>query len=267
MPDTRHGSAGSSLQIYAAYREDDASGAALGLQQELGASSQPIALILAGARPGVRMPTVPSGAVVFLLIGPRWLRRPENAVPNMTSREDPLLNLIGHSLNNGLPIVPVLCGPQLSAWNGICDELPANIGEPLKGLNAVELRLTSFAADLHDLVRNLDDGSDGSGHWTDGAPQTFISVQAERGGALKWYSNRDKVMQVFVDDIEVGVLTGWSGRLTRAVDPGSHTVQVRQGRLNPSSSPLTVHVEEGTCTALKCGRNIFTGGLTLELAG
>ena len=212
------------------------------------------------------MPTVPSGAVVFLLIGCRWLRRSENAVPNMTSREDPLLHLIGRCLNEGVLIVPVLCGAQLSAWDDICDELPANIGEPLKGLNAVELRLSSFAADLHDLVRKLDDGSDRPGHWTDGAPQTFISVQAERGGPLKWYSNRDKDMQVFVDDVEVGVLTGWSGRLTRAVDPGSHTVQIRQGRLNPSSSPFSVHVEEGTSLVLNISRNIFTSGLTLGLA-
>jgi hypothetical protein len=254
------------LQIYAAYREDDASGAARSLQRALGKSSRPIALILAGARPGVRMPTVPSGAVVFLLIGRRWLRRSENAVPNMTSREDPLLNLIGRCLNDGAPIVPVLCGEQLSSWDAICDELPENIGDPLKGHNAVELRLSSFAADVRDLVRKLDDGSDGRGHWTDGAPQTFISVQAERGGPLKWYSHRDKVMQVFVDDIEVGVLTGWSGRLTRAVDPGSHTVQIRQGRLNPSSSPLTVHVQEGTSLVLNISRNIFTGGLTLGLA-
>jgi hypothetical protein len=251
---------GEPLRLYVAYREADTAGAAISLRRELGKFAPDVSLVMAVMDPGDHLPEVPVGATVLLLAGRRWVRADVDTPPYMAEPGDPVAELI--RATDGVRIVPVLCGVPLAGWSATCRELPPDVGRRLAALNAVELRLQSFAADLRQLLEDLGRDRNGAGPWMDGGPRTVIQVTAGRGGLLKWYSNRNTALRVFVDDAEVGALGGWAGSLMWSVEPGDHTVQIRAGRLNPSSAALCVRVEVGATVALICRRNILTGGLT-----
>src|SRR5438046_4211188 len=100
-----------------------------------------------------------------------------------------------------------------------------------------------------------------SAAWTEAETSTPILVEAESGGLLKWWSNRDTVLRVLIDETDVGALSGWKGRLETPVEPGQHSVRIRQGPFMPSSHVM-VEVKRGGITTIMCGRNIFTGGVS-----
>lgn len=72
-------------------------------------------------------------------------------------------------------------------------------------------------------------------------------------------------MRVLVDDAEVGALNGWDGQFDAVVEPGTHTVQIREGVCK--SGAVIVDAARGATATLVCGRNIFTGGVSLEQKG
>lgn len=246
--------------IYLAYRDGDSSGLAATLREELGRTAR---LVSADADAGGPMPPLPPDGTVLVLVGTRWLRPAPGGRDQIS---DALAGVLRSALAAGTPVVPVLFGVPLRDWGSLCDELPPGIGGPLRELTATELRLQTFDADLGDLAATvLADRADGP--WTDIPSRAVIEVRAARGGALKWYSNRDKAIRVFVDGTEIGVLTAWAGRLSRTVEPGEHTVQVREGSRFGRRSGITLHVGTDAPATLVCERNILTGALQLEQAG
>jgi hypothetical protein len=136
--------------------------------------------------------------------------------------------------------------------------------QALAALNAVELRSTSFSQDLQRLIDWLRSPDRG---WTEAESRSVIRVEVGGGGALKWWSGRDKALSVVVDGSEVGSLNAWNGWLEWPVAPGWHKVQIGSGRLSPKSGVVPVEVAKGETVAFVCDRNIFTGGASLERQG
>jgi hypothetical protein len=95
-----------------------------------------------------------------------------------------------------------------------------------------------------------------------GAARTLIRVETAGSGAFDWWTGRDKTLRVLIDGSEAGALTAWNGRFEADVEPGRHTVQIREGALFKSGM-VEATVGRGSAATLVCHRNGFTGGIPL----
>jgi hypothetical protein len=252
------------VRIHLSYRDDDAAGFALSLRRELAQLAPDVMLTLGALHAGERPRAVPDRATMLILVCRRWVRPAADAPPYFVDPNDPLRRLLEVAIREGVKIVPTLFQVPLATWGAICGDLPASLRQ-LASFNAFEIRSQSFSPDLHRLLTSLRT-LDRPVPWTEAVTPTLIRFEAEGGGALKWYSNRKIALRVFVDGAEVGALTGWAGHFHAAVEPGRHTVQIRQGLITKSNTVM-VEVARGTMVTLICGRNIFTGMVSLEHKG
>ena len=251
------------MQLYLSYRSDDASGFALHLTRELGRLAPDVGVVSGEVGTSAGAPAVPPAATVLLLVGKRWLRSAAGSAPHLANAGDPLRRFLESHVKKGTPIVPVLFQLPASQWAQMCAELPKSLGS-LAQHNAIELRPASFAGDLTQLLASLRTPAR-TVPWTEAGARTLIRVESEGGGPLKWWTAHDKVIRVVVDGTEVGALTGFSSAFEAPVEPGRHTVDVRQG-LFFKSAPVTVDVSRGATVSLVCGRNGFTGTVSLRKA-
>jgi hypothetical protein len=252
------------VHIHLSYRDGDATGFALSLRRELARLAPDVKVTWGAIDASGRQPTLSPGATLLILVGTRWMRPELNAALYFADASDPMRRLLEAVIENSLKIVPVLFQVPLASWGTICGALPASIS-PLANLNAFEIRSQSFASDLDRLLTWLRSPDQGV-VWTEAGMRTLIRVEAEGGGALKWWSNRNTALHLLVDDAEVGALTGWDGQFDATVKPGRHSVQVREGLLS-KSKVVVVEVALGATVTLVCGRNIFTGAVSLNNKG
>jgi len=252
------------VHVHLSYRDDDESGFALRLRRELKRVAADVTVtgepILPGKRPGA----VPRGAIMLMLVGTRWLRPASSQPLYFDDARDPLRWQLETAIADGVRIIPVTSQVPLATWPSICAHLPKSLG-PLAHVNAVEIRAQSFSSDLQSLLTSLR-GPDRSVPWTEAGQRTLIRLEAEPGGALKWWSSRNIALRVFVDDAEVGGLVAWAGRCETEVEPGRHAVQIREGPMF-KSGVVTVEVARGATVTLVCRRNILTGTVSLSRGG
>ncbi|MDQ3980637.1 MAG: hypothetical protein M3314_13960 [Actinomycetota bacterium] len=240
------------MQLYLTYC-DDQSTLADRLRREFLRLDPNVEVIDGTIRSGATPAKVPARATVLMLVGPTWA-----GVVNRGS--DPQRRFLEASFRGGRRIVPVLFQVPLQAWGPICEGLPETLAG-LAVLNAFELRDHNFSADAQVLLDKLRASTDSP--WTENEGRTVIRIDGERGGPFKFYANRQPLL-VFVDGNEVGAVMAWNGHFECTVEPGRHTVQVRQpGHWAPKSEPLAVDVKRGATASLVCERRI-TGGLSLN---
>ena len=252
------------MHVHFNYRDDDASGLALSLRRELARLAPDITLTSGPVRAGERPRAVPRDANMLMLIGTRWMRSAANATSYFDDANDPMRRVIEMAIKNGIKIVPVLFQVPLASWSALCHELPVSLSS-LAHVNAFEIRSQSFAHDLQGLLNWLR-LPDRIVPWTEAGVRGMIRIEAEGGGALKWWTNRNIALRVLVDDAEVGGLVGWDGRFDATVEPGRHTVQIREGSIFKCKAVI-VDVALGGTVSLVCGRNIFTGKVSLKHKG
>ena len=168
--------------------------------------------------------------------------------------------MLEDAIHRRLRIVPVLFQITLKDWQSMCGDLPSTL-RSMSRFNGVEIRQDPFEADIGRLLGKLRE-PDRDVPWTEAPARTLIQVESESGGLVKWWTGRDKTLRVVVDGSEVGALTGSSGRIDAAVEPGRHTVQVREGRFF-KGDPVVVDVARGGTVSLVCGRNSFTGTVSI----
>ncbi len=252
------------VHVHFSYRDDDASGLALSLRRELAQLAPDITLTSGPVRAGERPQAVPRDANMLMLIGTRWMRPASNEAPYFDDANDPMRLVIEAAIKDSIKIVPVLFQVPLTSWGTLCRELPASLGS-LAQVNAFEIRSQSFANDLRGLLNWLR-LPDRIVPWTETGARALIRIEAEGGGALKWWSNRNIALRVLVDNAEVGGLAGWDGRFDTTVEPGRHTVQIREGPIFKCKAVI-VDVALGATISLVCGRNIFTGRVSLKHKG
>ena len=248
--------------IYMTFRTGDAAAFALSLRRGWSRLAPDIELVTAPISLDAPAPTIPAGATVFVLVGPRWLRSEPGDPSFLGKASDPMRRLLEASLRDGHRIVPVLFEVSVSDWGAMCREFPSTL-QSLAPRNAVALRSQSFSQDLQLLIVRLRAPA-ADVPWTEAGSRSVIRVEAAGGGALKWWSNRGVAARVFVDGSEVGSLGAWNGQMDWPVAPGPHTVQVRPGPGSSKSSVLALELAKGETVAFVCDRNIFTGGLSLR---
>jgi hypothetical protein len=251
------------VHIHFTYRDDDVSGA-LSIRRELAQLAPDVRQTSEAIHAGERPQAIPRGATVLMLVGTRWMRPVRDAVPYFADASDPLRRVLEAAIEDGIRIVPVLFQVPSTSWGPMCSELPASLS-PLARFNVFEIRPHSFSPDLQRLLSSLR-SPDRNVPWTEAGTRTLIRIEGAGGGALKWWSNRQAVLFVLVDDAEVGALDAWDGRLEAAVEPGRHAVQIRGGPLFKSEAVM-VDVARGATVTLVCGRNVFTGMVSLERKG
>ena len=210
--------------------------------------------------PGARAAALPNGAIVLLIAGTRWFRAGPGAPVLLSQAGDPLRTMLEDAIHRRLRIVPVLFQITLKDWQSMCGDLPSTL-RSMSRFNGVEIRQDPFEADIGRLLGKLRE-PDRDVPWTEVPARTLIQVESESGGLVKWWTGRDTTLRVVVDGSEVGALTGSSGRIAAAVEPGRHTVQVREGRFF-KSDPVVVDVARGGTVSLVCGRNSFTGTVSI----
>jgi hypothetical protein len=253
------------VDLYLSYRAtDDTTGFAFSISRELKRVAAGIALTDGRMPPGGRPPDAPRGAVILALIGSRWSKPAPDRPSFFTDRADAIRRLLESALEEGQTIAPVLCGMRLVDWPDLCASLPPTL-RPLEHRNALELRHEHFNQDLQALIAGLQ-APRTSSTWAENEGRTLIRVETETGGPFKWWSNRTVSLRVLVDGNEVGGMAAWNGRLDAVVAPGRHTVQLRQGPL-AKTAPVTIDVPNGAIVSLVCGRNSFTGGISLARKG
>ena len=247
------------VNLYLSYRDDDALGFAFSLARTIGRQAPEAAIVSGPVKPGARAQAVPNGAIVLLIAGTRWLRASPDAPAPISQAGDPVRTMLEDAIRRRLRIVPVLFQITLKEWQSICDELPSTL-QPMSRFHGVEIRQEPFEPEIERLLTQL--RTDREVPWTEAPARTVIHVEAEGGGLVKWWTGRDKTLRVVVDGSEVGALTGFNGRIDAAVEAGRHTVQVREGRFFKSEA-LVVDVARGSTVSLVCGRNSFTGTVSL----
>lgn len=247
-------------KLYLCHRVDDDPGFVLHMASRLEALVPHVAVVRGPVPVRGIAPAPPPDATVLLLVGQRWLAPTTDGLPYLAEPHDPLRAVLRAAESADAVVVPVVF--RARPWSAICAALPGDVGPGLARLNAATIRHESFDADLILLLTDLQAPHDGP--WTETAVRTVVEVRAERGGALKWYANSDKAIRVYIDGTEVGALGAWGKRTRQGVEPGPHTVQVRHGTRAKDGPSLGVDVEHGETVNLLCGRNIFTGRLSLE---
>jgi len=256
----RPGMTEGNVHIYLSSREADDTGFALSLRREV-TRLKPDATVLSGIIGSTQKPAdAPIEAAILLLVGVRWFRLEPEAKPYFADPSEPLRQLLERWLSQGRKIVPLLFQVAPKEWAAICRQLPSSLAE-LANLNAVEIRLQKFSADVQGLLDSLFSGKP-STPWTETEQQTIIQIVTERTGPLKWYSSRNIILRVRVDGDELGSLLGWGSHFDAPVTPGHHKVQVCEG-LFMKTQTLDVDVKPGSTVRLYCERNIFTGGVSL----
>jgi hypothetical protein len=248
------------VNLYLSYRADDASGFALSLSREIRRQAPEATVVPGRVEPGARAAAIPDGAIVLLIAGTRWLRAAPDAPAPITQAGDPLRTMLEDAMRRRLRIVPVVFQIPLERWQSMCGELPSTL-QPMSRFHGFEIRQESFQADIERLLGWLR-APDREVPWTEAPARTLIQVESEGGGLVKWWTGRDKTLRVVVDGSEVGALTGFNGRIDAAVEPGRHTVQVREGSVFKSEA-VVVEVARGGTVSLVCGRNSFTGAVSL----
>jgi hypothetical protein len=248
------------VDLYLSYRTGDASGFAFSLEREIRRQAPDAGIVAGPVKPGARAAAIPNGAIVLLIAGTRWLRAsPDEAAP-ISQAGDPLRTTLEDAIRRRLRIVPVLFQITLKEWQSMCGELPSTL-QSMSRFHGVEIHQEPFRPDIERLLGELR-APDSDGPWTEAPARTLIQVESEGGGLVKWWTGRDKTLRVVVDGSEVGALTGFNGRIDAAVEPGRHTVQVREGRFF-KSDPVVVDVSRGGTVSLVCGRNSFTGTVSI----
>jgi hypothetical protein len=250
------------VQLYMSYREGDATGLALNITRELRGSRE--FELVRGLVGTAAPPPVPRGALILLLIGRRWLGPDESASAPLSAAADPQRKLLEKAIADRVRIVPVLFEVPLRDWSSLCARLPASL-KPISLLNACEIRVQSFSSDLRAMLAGLS-APERPQHWSEAPARTLIRVETAGSGALDWWTGRDKTLRVLIDGEEVGALTGWNGRFEADVEPGRHTVQIREGALFKSGI-VDATVSRGSAATLVCHRNGFTGGISLAPKG
>jgi hypothetical protein len=253
------------VQIYVAYRTDDAAGLALNISRGWARLAPDVALVAGPVGSGASTPVVPPDATILALVGRRWLRSVPGESSFFDHEGDALRRLLETALRAGNRIVPILFEVATEQWSRMEGELPPALRTLVK-LDVAELRSATFSQDLQRLVDELR-SPNLDVDWTEAESLSIIRIETAEGGPLKWWSNRDQALRVVVDGSEVGSLSAWQGKLDWPVAPGRHTVQVHPGPLSPKSGVVTVELGEGTTVVLECDRNIFTGGASLRRRG
>ncbi|MGH9308507.1 MAG: hypothetical protein ACRD1U_03990 [Vicinamibacterales bacterium] len=250
------------VQLYMSYRDGDATGLALNITRELRGSAE-FELVRGLVGTGAP-PPVPRGALILLLIGRRWLGADEKARPPLSDTGDPQRKLLEKAIADRARIVPVLFEVPLRDWSALCARLPPSL-KPISLLNACEIRAQSFSSDLRAMLAGLS-APERPQHWAEAAPRTLIRIETAGSGPLDWWTGRDKTLRVLIDGMEIGALTGWNGRFEAEVEPGRHTVQIREGAVFKSGI-VDATVNRGGAATLVCHRNGFTGGISLASKG
>jgi hypothetical protein len=250
------------VQLYISYRDDDASGFALSLSREIKRQAPDATIVSGRVEPGARAGAVPDGSIVLLIAGSRWLRSGTDGPSHFANASDPLRTLLESAMRRRVRIVPLVFQISLRQWESMCGQLPSSF-QAISRLNAFEIRQEWFQRDIELLLARLRT-PDREVPWTEAADRTVIHVEAEAGSLMKWWTGRDKALRVVADGTEVGSLIAFNGRFEATVEPGRHTVQIRQGRFF-KSDPVVVEVTHGGTASLVAGRNGFTGALSLAL--
>jgi hypothetical protein len=248
------------VNLYLSYRGDDTSGFALSFGREIRRQAPDATVVTGRVEPGNRLAAIPEGAIVLLIAGTRWLRAAPDAPASINQPGDPLRALLEDAIHRRLRIVPIVFQIPLRQWQSMCGELPSSL-QSMSRFNGFEIRQESFQADIERLLGWLRAPAR-EVPWTEAPARTVIQVESEGGGLVKWWTGRDKTLRVVVDGAEVGALTGFNGRIDAAVEPGRHTVEVREGRFF-KSEPVVVEVPRGGTVLLVCGRNSFTGTVSI----
>ena len=248
------------VKLYLSYRDEDASGFAFSLGREIRRQAPEAAIVSGRVEAGARAAAIPDGAIVLLIAGARWLRAAPDAPASINQAGDPLRTMLEDAIRRRVRIVPVVFQIPLGEWPSMCGKLPATL-QSMARFNGFEIRQESFEADIDRLLGWLR-APDREVPWTEAPARTLIQVESEGGGMVKWWTGRDKTLRVVVDGSEVGALTGFNGRIDAPVEPGRHTVQVREGRFF-KSEPVVVDVARGGTVSLVCGRNSFTGAVSI----
>lgn len=248
------------MNLYLSYRDDDASGFALSLGREIRRQAPETTVVSGRVESGGRAAAIADGSIVLLIASTRWLRATPDAAPPINQAGDPLRALLEDAIRRRVRIVPVVFQIPIGQWQSMCGQLPPSL-QVMSRFNGLEIRQEAFQADIGRLLGLLK-APDRDVPWTEAPARTVIQVESEGGGPVKWWTGRDKTLRVVVDGSEVGALTGFNGRIDAAVEPGRHTVHVREGRLF-KSEPVVVDVARGSTVSLVCGRNSFTGAVSL----
>lgn len=248
------------MNLYLSYRDDDALGFAFSLERAIKRRAPEAAIVSGPVRRGARAAAIPDGAIVLLIVGTRWLRASADAPAPISQASDRLRTMLEDAIRRRLRIVPVLFQITLQQWQSMCGELPSTL-QSMSRFHGVEIRQEPFEPEIERLLGELR-APDSEVPWTEAPARTLIQVESEGGGLVKWWTGRDKTLRVVVDGSEVGALTGFSGRIDAAVEPGRHTVQVREGPFF-KSEPVVVDVARGAKVSLVCGRNSFTGTVSI----
>ena len=248
------------VNLYLSYRGDDASGFALSLGREIRRQAPEATVVSGRIEPGGRAAAIADRSIVLLIASTRWLRVTSDAPAAINQAGDPLRALLEDAIRRRVRIVPVVFQIPLRQWQLMCGELPPAL-QAMSRFNGFEIRQESFETDIARLLDSLR-APDREVPWTEAPARTLIQVESEGGGLVKWWTGRDKTLRVVVDGAEVGALTGFNGRIDAAVEPGRHTVLVREGPFF-KSDPVVVDVTRGGTVSLVCGRNSFTGTVSI----
>jgi hypothetical protein len=244
------------MTLYVTHRPGDDAGLGLTLRADLRRLLPGTTVLAAEPRALARASLAPDD-VVLVVVGP-------GSLPALRAdAADPLRQLLARAVREERRIVPVLFQASVDEWLKTCRALPAPL-DTLSSVNLFEIRQQAIPQDIQRLAESLR-APQKAVPWTDTEGRTTIRVEAAAGGPVKW-SNREVGLRVVVDDVEVGALGAWNGSVEVVVEPGRHTVLVRQGPL-ARSTPVPVEVARGATASLVCARNVFTGGLSLARKG
>ena len=217
------------MRIFISYRRDDSAGEAGRLYDALSArfGSESVFLDVDAIPPGedfidLLERTVASATVMLVVIGPTWLGSISgDGRPRLDNPDDFVRAEIEAALKNRLRIVPVLVG---GAPIPLPSTLPQSLA-PLVRFNAVELRHSTFRADVSHLVSALErlSGSDAFTEWEqeiseDSIPREDRSAHQSRPKISLLSKIRSRAQQAFADWMDLRRASAEAARIPTSPD-------------------------------------------------